>query len=119
METANRNPRIELIRETAVLQIKLLVDGLRDAILIPLSLVAALIGVMRGGADCDREFRRLIKLGRRSERWINLFGHQRPLGNEPTKGSMDSILEQVESAVMEQYKRSPKAPDAADRDEQV
>jgi hypothetical protein len=118
METANRNPRIELIRETAVLQIKLLVDGVRDAILIPLSLVAALIGVLRGGADCDREFRRVIKLGRRSERWINLFGHKRPLGNDLAKGSMDSILEQVESAVMEQYKRSPKAPDGADRDEQ-
>jgi hypothetical protein len=118
METANRNPRIVLIRETAVLQIKLLVDGLRDAILIPLSLVAALIGVMRGGADCDREFRRVIKLGRRSERWIDLFGHQRTAGTDHTKGSMDSILEQVESVVMEQYKRSPKAPDRSDPNEQ-
>jgi hypothetical protein len=117
METANRNPRVELIRETAVLQIKLLVDGLRDAILIPLSLVAALIGVMRGGPDCDREFRRVIKLGHRSERWINLFGHQRPLGSDPAKGSMDSVLEQVESVVMEQYKRGSKRPDQADQDE--
>jgi hypothetical protein len=117
METANRNPRIDLIRETAVLQIKLLVDGLRDAILIPLSLVAALIGVMRGGPDCGREFRRVIKLGRRSERWINLFGHQNPLGGDPDKGSMDSILEQVENVVMEQYKRSPKGPNRSDHDE--
>jgi hypothetical protein len=117
MDTASRNPRIELIRKTAVLQIKLLVDGLRDAILIPLSLVAALIGVMRGGTDCDREFRRVIKLGRRSERWIDLFGHQRPLGKNPTEGSMDSILEQVENVVIDQYKRGPKGPDRADRDE--
>lgn len=116
MDTASRNPRIELIRKTAVLQIKLLVDGLRDAILIPLSLVAALIGVMRGGTDCDREFRRVIKLGRRSERWIDLFGHQRPLGNNPTEGSMDSILEQVENVVKDQYRRGSKGPDRADRD---
>ncbi len=90
MGTANRNPRIELIRDAAVLQMKLLVDGLRDAVLIPVSLVAALIGVLRGGEDCGREFRGVIKLGRRSERWINLFGHQRPLSTHPVKGSMDS-----------------------------
>ena len=118
MATASRNPRIELIRETAVLQVKLLIDGLRDAILIPLSLVAALIGVLRGGPDCNREFRRVIKLGRRSERWINLFGHQRPLNGHPVTGSMDSILDQVETAVMEQYKRGKKAaPEDSGKDE--
>ena len=105
MDRSTRNPRIELARDTAVLQIKLLVDGLRDAILIPVSLVAALIGLLRGGTGCDREFRRVIKLGRRSERWINLFGHQRPLRGDSVTGSMDSILDQVETAVMEQYKR--------------
>jgi hypothetical protein len=108
MGTENRNPRIELIRETAVLQAKLLVDGLRDAILIPVSLVAALVGLLRGGPECNREFRRVIKLGRRSERWINLFGHQRPLSGNPVTGSMDSILDQVENAVVEQYKRGKK-----------
>jgi len=111
MAAENRNPRIDLIRETAILQLKLLVDGIRDAILIPVSIVAAAIGVLRGGPDCDREFRRVLKLGRRSERWINLFGHQRPLGTDTVTGSMDSILEQVESTVMEQYKRGKTAPD--------
>ena len=117
MDTANRNPRIELIRETVVLQVKLLVDGLRDAILIPISLVAALVGLLRGGPDCNREFRRVIKLGRRSERWINLFGHQRPLSSKPVTGSMDSILDQVENTVMAQYKRGKKpAQEDSDND---
>jgi len=121
MDRSNRNPRVELVRETAVLQIKLLVDGLRDAILIPVSLVAALIGLLRGGPDCDLEFRRVIKLGRRSERWINLFGHQPPLGGDPVTGSMDSILEQVETAVMEQYKRgsqTAKRPEEEEKEQQ-
>ena len=118
MDRSNRSPRVELVRETAVLQIKLLVDGLRDAILIPVSLVAALIGVLRGGPDCDLEFRRVIKLGRRSERWINLFGHQRPLGSDPVKGSMDSILEQVETAVMEQYKRGAQTSKRPEEEEE-
>ena len=106
MDTKGRSPRIELVREAAVLQIKLLVDGLRDAVLVPISLLATLIGLLRGGADCDREFRRVIKLGRRSERWINLFGHQRPLPGQHGAGSMDSVLDQVESAVKTQYQRS-------------
>jgi hypothetical protein len=117
MDRSTRNPRIELARATAVLQIKLLVDGLRDAILIPVSLVAALIGMFRGGPDCDLEFRRVIKLGRRSERWINLFGHQPPLGGNPVTGSMDTILDQVETAVMEQYKRGTRSPDRAEDQE--
>ena len=100
------SPRVHLVREAAVLQLKLLADGLRDAILIPVSLFAALIGLLRGGEDCDREFRRVIKLGRRSDRWINLFGHQRPLGREHPAGSVDTLLEQVESVVTEQYRRS-------------
>ena len=105
-QSADHNPRLGLLREAAVLQFKLLVDGLRDAVLIPISLVAAQIGLLRGGPDCDREFRRVLKLGRRSERWINLFGNQRPLGKSGTAGSLDSILEQVESTVLEQYEKT-------------
>jgi hypothetical protein len=106
MDRASENPRIELLRNAATLQIKLVVDGLRDAILIPISLVAALVGLLRGGEDCSREFERVLKLGRRSERWINLFGHHRPLGSDPRTGSMDSILDQVESVVKDQYQKS-------------
>ena len=114
MNDTRPGPRTELFREAAILQIKLLVDGMRDAILIPLSIVAALIGLLRGGPDCNREFRRVIKLGRRSERWINLFGHQRPLRNDPATGSMDSILNQVEDAVVEKYRRGKQPPDESD-----
>jgi hypothetical protein len=118
---AGRNPRTDLVRDAAVLQIKLLVDGLRDAMLIPISLVAALFGLLRGGPDCDREFRRVIKLGRRSERWINLFGHHQPLSRSHPASSMDSIIEQVESTVLEQYRRGRKPgeaePPARDKDQ--
>jgi hypothetical protein len=112
MNDSTGNPRMVLAREAAVLQLKLLADGFRDALLIPISLVAALIGLLRGGEDCDREYRRVIKLGRRSERWINLFGHQRPLSTTNPVGSMDHILNQVESIVVEQYRKGGNASDA-------
>jgi hypothetical protein len=105
MNDTNESPRARLIREAAVLQLKLLADGIRDAILIPLSLFAALIGLVEGGSACDDKFRRVVKLGRRSERWINLFGQQPPLGVSHPAGSMDNILSQVESIVLDQYRK--------------
>ncbi len=64
--------RWELLRDVAAFQVKLAIDGLRDLLLSPLSLMAGLIGGLLLG---DRKmFYRLVHLGRRSERWINLFG---------------------------------------------
>ena len=114
MNDAPESPRIRLIRQTAVLQLKLVADGFRDALLIPVSLVASLIGLLRGGEDCGEEFRRVIELGRRSERWIDLFGHHQPLDVAHPAGSMDRILEQVEAVVVEQYKKGKSAAEARD-----
>ena len=105
MSDTNQSPRVTLFREAATLQLKLLADGIRDAILIPVSILAALIGLLEGGENCDRLYRRVIKLGRRSERWINLFGHQRPLDISHPAGSIDKILGQVEAVVVDQYKK--------------
>ncbi len=106
MSKNTTNPRVRLIREAAVLQVKLLADGARDAVLIPLSIIATLVGLARGGDDPDREYRRVIKLGRRSERWINLFGHQRPLGRSHPAGSLDTLLDRVEGVVIDQYSKA-------------
>ena len=112
MKNEPHSPRIELLREAAVLQLKLLADGLRDAALIPVSLLAALFGLVRGGEEPDREYRQVIKLGRRTERWINLFGHQRPLGNSHPAGSLDTVLKQVEDVVTDQYRKGKTSAEA-------
>ena len=91
--------RTDLVRKTAVLQVKLLVDGLRDAVLIPVSLIAAGLGLLRGGPDMDQELNKVLEYGCESERWINLFG------NHPPTGSLDSLLHEVESVIMEQYRK--------------
>jgi len=112
IKNESHSPRIELMREAAVLQLKLLADGLRDAALIPVSLLAALVGLVRGGEEPDREYRQVIKLGRRSERWINLFGHQRPLGKSHPAGSLDTVLKQVEDVVTDQYREGKTSAEA-------
>jgi hypothetical protein len=93
------------VRKTAIFQLKLLADGLRDALLIPISLGAALIGLIRGGDDAERELQEIFKLGRRSERWINLFGQHKPLVYAHPARSMDAIIDRVESVVREQYQK--------------
>jgi hypothetical protein len=94
--------RAALIRQSAIFQLKLLADGLRDAVLIPVSLVATIIGVLRGGDEPDREFKRVIELGKDTERWINLFDHHQPLDSA---GSIDDVLHRVETVVKEQYRK--------------
>ena len=114
MDDRNRSPRERLFRQAAVLQLKLVADGLRDALLIPVSLVAAAVGLLRGGDDCDTEVRRVIDLGRRSERWINLFGHEEPLLPDSAVGSIDQVLDRVEAIVVEQRRSGKSAAEIRD-----
>jgi hypothetical protein len=69
--------RMDLIWQVVVFQFKLIADGLRDLLLSPISIAAAIMGLIAGGEDPDQYFRRVLKLGRRSETWLNLFGHHR------------------------------------------
>jgi hypothetical protein len=69
--------RLQLVWDVTVFQFKLLFDGVRDLLLVPLSILAGVLGLLIGGDDPQRYFRRLLRLGRRSELWLNLFGHHR------------------------------------------
>ena len=104
------NDRWTLARDIAVLQVKLIVDGLRDFILVPVSLVAGIMSLFGEGNDTDNAFYRLLRVGRKSERWINLFGAAdrvpAPAG-EPDHfpdADIDVLVSRVESFVVEEYK---------------
>ena len=112
LDEAPTDPRARLLRDGVVLQLKLVVDGLRDAALIPLALLATVLGLMRGGEDADREFQRVIKFGRRSERWINLFGHETHPRRARPGGSLDQLLDRVEAVVVEQHNKGRSAEEA-------
>lgn len=91
-----------LFRASLVFQLKLMADGFRDFALVPISLVATAIGLLRGGKEADREFRQVLELGKQSERWINLFGHHEPPAGTGQAGSLDSLLTRAEEVVREQ-----------------
>ena len=115
-----------LIRDIAVLQVKLIVDGLRDLILVPASLIAGIVSIIRttDGKPGD-EFYTLVSVGKQSERWINLFG---ALRNAPPEiideyhfgeADIDDIVSRMETFVVDEYKRGGVTAQAKDRIEKA
>jgi hypothetical protein len=111
-----------MIRDIAVLQVKLIVDGLRDLILVPASLIVGIVSLSktRDGVP-GPEFYKLVNVGKQSERWINLFGalknappeivEENPFGD----ADMDDIVSRVESFVIDEYQRGGVSAQARDR----
>jgi len=103
MNETDTSKRGALVRNTIVFQIKLMADGFRDLVLIPVSFFAAIIGLVRGGDEPDREFNQVIDIGRESERWINLFGNHDVPENSNMAASIDVVFAKVEEVLKQQY----------------
>ncbi len=104
MSDSDTSKRSELIRNTVVFQLKLMADGLRDLVLLPVSLVATVIGLLRGGDEPEREFLQVIEIGRESEQWINLFGNFAVPDNSSAVASIDTLFIKVEKTLKQHYK---------------
>ncbi len=108
----DHSARWTLIRDTAVLQVKLIVDGLRDFLLVPASLIAAIVSLAktRDGKP-GLQFYQLLALGKQSERSINLFGAldhaPQELADQSHLGDLniDELVVRVESFVVDEFKR--------------
>lgn len=115
--------RWELVRDIAVFQIKLIVDGLRDLILVPVSMVVGIISLLSGGDKPGSEFYELLRMGRRSERHINLFGAADRAGakddNEVPLPAIDDMVAKVESFVVDEYRKGGITAQAKDRIDEV
>lgn len=101
-----------LIRDVAVFQFKLIVDGLRDLVLVPISLVTGLLSLVSGkdGVPGD-QFYQLLETGKQSEEWIDLFGAMRHAPGKSRShvrfpnANMDDILDTIEGFVVDEEKR--------------
>jgi hypothetical protein len=113
--------RWTLIRDISVLQVKLIVDGLRDFVLVPISLVAGLMSLAKSGSRSGTEFYELLRLGKKSEHWINLFGAadripdpEKDYVNFPDQ-DIDAIVSRVESFVVDEYNQGGVTKQAKER----
>ncbi len=93
--------RAQLVWDVLVFQFKLAADGLRDLILVPISIMAGLLGLIIGGKQPGQYFQQVINFGRRTEYWINLFGHRRR-GN-----TADDIIKPIQERVFEEAGSNP------------
>lgn len=116
METETKNAEGEserwvLIRDMLVFQCKLVADGFRDLVLLPVSLIAGLISLLGKGPNPGPEFYDLLRFGRRSERWINLFGvierKDGPTSDDEKLAArdFDDMVSKVESFLIDEYRK--------------
>jgi hypothetical protein len=91
--------RGKVAREFALFQVKLIVDGLKDLLLSPLSMVVLVVGLIAPGRARSM-WRGIYSLGRGLDDWIDLFPDpERSAGEVAGKQTMDSALNQTEELV--------------------
>lgn len=93
----------QLLRDVVGFQFKLAADGLRDILLSPVSIVAALMGIIGSPDNPHKYFNRLLKFGHRTDRWINLFGATRHYREGEV--SSDTYIRKVEDAIVREYEK--------------
>lgn len=118
--------RWTLIRDVALIQVKLVVDGLRDLLLVPASLIVGLISIFGNDAHQRSMFYRLVCVARQSERWINLFG---AYDNAPQsvkdeyaidhERGIDDLVSRVETFVVDEYRSGGVTAQAKERVDQA
>lgn len=111
-DVAEGSSRLSLVRDVAVLQVKLIVDGLRDLLLVPASLIAGVMSLINHeNGRPGPQFYDLLTFGRETEHRINLFGaySNRPAraGDDSRPGEMDidDLVSRVESYVVDEVRR--------------
>jgi hypothetical protein len=118
--------RWTMLRDLGVLQVKLIVDGLRDIVLVPLSIVAGLVSIASSkDGRPGPQFYHLLAWGKQSEVWINLFGavknspetidQAQPFGDK----DIDDIVGRLESFVVDEVKRGGVTTQAKERLDKV
>jgi len=90
--------REDILRGAIKLQAKLFLDASRDLLLSPLSMGAALLDIVLAKRQAPRYFEACLRLGERSEDWIDLWSARRRSGRVD-KANVDALLTNIEAVV--------------------
>ncbi len=113
VETESTHDRWAIIRDALVFQLKLVLEGIRDIVIGPLALLAALYDLMRGIPRSKAVLYRILERGYRYDLFLNLYDaldregepkHTKPLGRD--KG-VDRYVDRVTAAVQKNQDHSP------------
>jgi hypothetical protein len=91
--------RKSVMRALGVFYLKLVLDGFKDVVLLPLAAIAAFLDLMKKTDEERESLGRVIHFGERFDRWLNLYGsesHGEGLGAVLGEGGSDVLLDYVE-----------------------
>jgi hypothetical protein len=94
-----------LIRDLAIFQVKLVMDGAKDIVLSPLSFIAAVLDILAPGRRPGHRFYGVMMVGEKFDRWLNLFGAASAAAADDdglfgvSRAGSPTMLGQLESAV--------------------
>lgn len=100
-------PGFGLARDVLGFQVKLLIDALRDVVTSPLALVAAGLDLLMLKWQPPRYFRGVLRLGRRSEDWIDLWSTAYDQHTQPE--NVDAVLNSVQALLRDPRSGARKA----------
>jgi len=102
---AGEDPRWRLIVDVVSFQGKLFLDALRDILLSPISIVAAIVGIIARPRNPGVYFYDLMKWGRWSDHFIGLFNAGLKPDERHDTTSVDDIVDTLERVVRDEYYR--------------
>lgn len=112
-QTDSADKRWRLIGDVALFQGKLLLDNMRDLVLGPVAIGAALVGIVTSRDEPGRHFYRLMRWGRWSDHAINLFNvkgapesDSSPRESHADGPNIDQLADEVERVLIERYSQS-------------
>jgi hypothetical protein len=123
-QTSSSSPTEEpatLIRHAVVLQLKLILEGLKDIVLGPIALVALAVDLLLRRSRDGRLFYQTLRGGERFEQFLNLYGalperRDRESDDPPTDPTLDKFIEKAERRIQERSRtRRPPIDGPGDR----
>jgi hypothetical protein len=105
--------RWKFLRDVLVFQLKLVLGNLQNFVLVPVSLVAAVLDLFIRGEREGEKFYRVMDWGRRTDEMINVYsaiGGYHATGGENEHAmygdfTVDTIVEKVEGAIVREYEK--------------
>ena len=103
------NERWKFIRDVIVFQIKLLLDNLRDLVLMPVALAAAIVDLLVRGEREGTLFYKVLRWGAHSEKVIDVYSaieHHDPGAFKVSAAyTVDGVIARLENAVAHEVEK--------------
>jgi hypothetical protein len=94
----------QVFRDLLAFQFKLVLDAGRDLLLSPISVIAVIAGLLSRQDNPGKHFYDLLRIGHKSDHWINLFGTSDSDAEDPLVSS-DTYVKKVEDLIINEVQK--------------